>query len=253
MGRFFLTPHDKPSKYVAMITVYLDESEQSVVDKYMAVAGFFGNDSQWTAFSADWKKALGPKNSLHMNELRIKSKPDRAKRLLDRLGPLPYKHGLQPICGVVRVKDYLDLIEDGDLAKKALHGYTACFSYILFALNKIVPGHESIKIVCEEQSQYGEQAYLMWRALRVKMSHPANPYFSSLEFIPKDSSVLTEPADFLAYAVTHWCEDKNSVVSTICKPILGNGTSHGYRLDRAIVRDIISKTKAVVKSRGARW
>ena len=170
-----------------MITAYLDESEQSSVIKYMAVAGFFGTDAQWSALTPDWLAGLERRKRLHMNELRINSKPARAKRLLDRLGPLPYKHGLKPLCCTVRVADYLDLIEDGDLAAKALHGYSMCFTGVLHALNEIIPGHESIKIVCEEQKEHGYEAYRHYRAITIKMSRPAKPYFAGIEFIPKDS------------------------------------------------------------------
>ncbi|SRR6266436_892406 len=236
-----------------MITVYLDESEHSNASKYMAVAGFFGNEQQWTSFAPEWRQALGRRKYLHMSALRIKSKPERAKRLLDSLGPLPYKHGLQPICSAVKVGDYLDLIEDGDLAMKALAGYTTCLSTILHALNLVVPGHESIEIVCEMQKQYDEEAYRTFRAMRIRMADPAKPYFSGIKFIPKESSILIQPADCFAYAVTHWYEDPKSHISTICRPILGNGIAHGYKLSRTKAREIIARTKSIVKRAGAKW
>ena len=236
-----------------MITVYLDESEQSSIGKYMAVAGFFGSDQQWAALEPEWKDGLGKRKSLHMNTLRINSKPERAKQLLDRLGPLPRKHGLKPICSTVRVADYLDLIADGGLAVKALHGYTVCFGSILEALNKIVPGHESVKVVCEIQKEHGYHAYRMFRALTMRMASPSKPYFAGIEFIPKNS-LLTQPADFLAFAVTHWHEDKNSLASKVCRSILGeDGTTYGYKLGRAFVRSVISSTKAYVKLKRAKW
>ena len=68
--RFFATPHDRPLKCLLMITVYLDESEHSTASKYMAVAGFYGNDKQWTSFALEWKHALGSRKALHMNTLR---------------------------------------------------------------------------------------------------------------------------------------------------------------------------------------
>ena len=189
-----------------------------------------------------------------MNTLRINSKPERAKKLLDRLGPLPRMHGLKPICSTVRVADYLDLIEDGSLAIKALHGYSVCFTSILDALNKIIPGHESIKIVCEVQKEHGEQAYRMFRALTMRMANPAKPYFAGMEFIPKDSSILTQPADFLAFAVTHWHEDKKSLSSKVCRSILGeDGTTYGHKLGKTFVRSVITRTKAYVKLKGAKW
>ncbi len=231
-----------------MITVYLDESEHSTASKYMAVAGFYGDDKQWTAFSSDWKGALGSRKALHMNALRISSKPERAKRLIDALGPLPYKQGLKSICSAVKFADYADLIQDGSdgHAKRALAGYPTCLGSVLLALNQLVPGNESIKIVCEDQKQYAEAAIRTFRAMRMGMSHPAKPYFSGMEFIPKNSSILTEPADCLAYAVTHSLENPKSIVSSICRPILGDGSVGGYKLSRDVIREMVLKTKSLL-------
>jgi hypothetical protein len=87
----------------------------------------------------------------------------------------------------------------------------------------------------------------------MQMANPAKPYFSGIEFIPKDSSILTQPADFLAYAVTHWNEDRESLVSNSCRSILGDGNEFGYRLSRSKVREIISGTKSIVKRAVAKW
>jgi len=132
-----------------MLTAYLSKNEPSTLSEYVAVAGFYGQDDQWNALSFSWKQALGRRKALRMKTLRIDSKPQRAKCLLDGLAPIPERNGLKPLCSLVRVADYEDLIKDGPQATTALAGYLACLSTILIALNHAVPGHESIKVVCE--------------------------------------------------------------------------------------------------------
>lgn len=238
--RFFDTPHDRPPKYVFMITVYLDESRQDDPDSVMAVAGFYGDQAQWNALVPDWKTALGKRRTLHMSNLRMHSQPKRAKRLLDRLGPLPYKHGLRPIHGAVKASDYLDLLSER--SKKELAGYSICLSTVMAALNHLVPLNESIKIVCEMQNQYREDAERMFRAVRIAAPSPLKPYFSGIEFIPKDSSILTQPGDFLAYAITHRHRDPQSLKSQLCLPIFGpTDRVEGWTLPRETVREILMR------------
>jgi hypothetical protein len=223
-----------------MLTAYLSKSDPSTLSECVAVAGFYGHDDQWNALSRDWKQALGRRKSLRMKTLRIDCKPQRAKYLLDALAPIPERHGLKPLCSLVRVADYMDLIKDGTQATTALAGYLACLSTILIALNHAVPRHESIKVVCEIQRDHEAEAVRMFRVVTRGMADPAKPYFSGIEFIQKDSSVFTQPADFLAVAARRWHEDKKSVASTICRPILGNRAALGYEISRPLARDIVN-------------
>jgi len=223
-----------------MLTAYLSKNEPSTLSEYVAVAGFYGQDDQWNALSFSWKQALGRRKALRMKTLRIDSKPQRAKCLLDGLAPIPERNGLKPLCSLVRVADYEDLIKDGPQATTALAGYLACLSTILIALNHAVPGHESIKVVCEIHRDHQTEAVRMFRVVTKGMADPAKPYFSSIEFIQKNSSVFTQPADFLAFAARRWCEDKKSVAATICRPILGNRAALGYEISRPLARDIVN-------------
>src|ERR1700747_1970767 len=61
----------------------LSKNEPSTLSEYVAVAGFYGQDDQWNALSFSWKQALGRRKALRMKTLRIDSKPQRAKCLLD--------------------------------------------------------------------------------------------------------------------------------------------------------------------------
>ena len=78
-----------------MLTAYLDESGHESKG-LIILAGFLGNFDQWTKCEAGWKAALGKRQHLHTKELRW-SKPERVKRLLESLGPVPHFAGLQGV------------------------------------------------------------------------------------------------------------------------------------------------------------
>src|SRR5208283_2300018 len=72
---------------LAMLTAYFDESGIHKGDHLCVVAGWVGNDAQWTSFVVDWIKALGHRKNLHMKSLRSWS-GHRAyyERFLSKLG-----------------------------------------------------------------------------------------------------------------------------------------------------------------------
>lgn len=250
--RFFETPHDRPPKCALMITVYLDESKHDDRNSYMVVAGFWGNKEQWGALTPDWIDSLGKRKSLHMSTLRLNSErgAKRSRTLLKRLGALPYKHGLTPVYAAVKTGDYLDIVANTSTEKR-LPGYVICLTAVISRLSKSVPSNESIKIICETQTTYEGMAVLTFRQLRASypISQPSRPYFSGIEFIPKDSSVLTQPSDFLAYAVAEGHRDRKSRKTRLCNPILGpTGRIIGLTLERDDVRRIVSKTKQFMEA-----
>ncbi len=51
-----------------MLTAYFDETGLSSDEKVCVVAGFVGNDMQWTSFVADWVPSLGQRKNLHVVE-----------------------------------------------------------------------------------------------------------------------------------------------------------------------------------------
>jgi Protein of unknown function (DUF3800) len=232
--------------YPFMVTLYLDESRHEDHESYMVVAGFWGKQEQWDALIPDWVSALGKKKALHMSGLRLGSKAGalRGGRLLGRLGPLPYKHGLTPIYTAVKTGDYLDIIANTPYAE-TMPGYAVCLTGVMQRLSRMVRSTESIKIFCEIQKSYEEDARRTFRQVsRTRpISDPTRPYFHSIEFISKDSSVLTQPSDFLAYALAEHHANGDSAKAKLCKPIFGNGGVVGLTLTREHVREIMTKLK----------
>jgi len=230
-----------------MITIYLDESRHNDPDSFMVLAGFWGKKEQWDGFTPEWIAALGKRKSLHMRTLRLNSErgAKRARPLLAKLGPLPYKHGLSPIYAAVKSGDYSDVIANTPW-EQTLPGYVICLTAIMQRLSQRIAAHESIKVVCEIQTRYEEIAARTFRQARsaVPLSLPQRPYFSGIEFIPKDSSVLTQPSDFLAYALAERHRDRKSAKAKLCAPILGPTQQvSGLTLGREVMRQIIANAK----------
>jgi hypothetical protein len=139
-----------------MITVYLDESNHEDPDNYMTLAGFFGDEEQWSAFVPDWKAALGKRPALHMREIQgWASKTERIAKSLKKLGDVPHKHDLFPIFASLRMSDYLDIVAN---SRHEFLGYSICLTAIMITLKNHIPSQESIKIVCEMQGQYEASA-----------------------------------------------------------------------------------------------
>ncbi len=231
-----------------MLTAYLDESGHETKG-WMFVAGFLGNDDQWKQFVPLWKDALGPKRKhLHMANLRWKKQ--RTKELLARLGAVPNKCRLTPVVGGVKAADYEDLIQ-GTPAEKLLKGYIACIYPLVINVLRVIPKNERLEIVFEEQKEYelytkcALSALVSIRHIRPDwfLTEDGLPKLAKWSFVPKGSTMLTEPADCFVYALRHLYQDKNSKQTQWCKPILdsGDGTGIGAIMEREAMREQMMK------------
>ena len=99
---------------MALLTGYFDESGIHEGDHLCVISGFVGNDAQWTAFAADWIPAVHPRLNLHMKELRWNQHPERIKKLLLKLGPIPYKYNLKPVSVSLSWRDYNSYVKGAD-------------------------------------------------------------------------------------------------------------------------------------------
>src|SRR2546422_542443 len=216
-----------------MLTAYVDESGHETKD-WMFVAGFLGNDEQWKKFVPLWRKALGQRNALHMNSVRWNNDKGRTKALLARLGPIPDKCNLTPVLGGVRVKDYEDLLV-GTPGQKLLKGYVACIYPFVINVLRHIPKNERLERVFEQQDEYRpftECALAAIVSLRNErpdwfLTNDGLPKLAKWSFVLKDSTILTQPADYFVYALRQLYQDKNSKKVEWCKPILGSGNGQG--------------------------
>ncbi|MFZ0520289.1 MAG: DUF3800 domain-containing protein [Candidatus Acidiferrales bacterium] len=231
------------------ITVYLDESGQESQD-HVVVAGFFGNEEQWTTFSEIWRTALGKKKHLHMKELRFKKERDRL--LLERLAPIPAQCGLRGIYGSMKASDYSDMTTDKpDDFARGMNAYVLCLMPIFYGLGCELKGHEKIKLVCEAQERYARFAQFAFEYFAaVTHRDPLKPYFSGIEYVSKDSTARTQPADFLSFALAHKFKDPQSVKSRWCKPIFETNDILGKKVSREEIRKTMGNTLMKLRSRG---
>lgn len=244
----FCIPHDNPPRWLFVLTAYLDESGQES-NAYVFIAGFLGNDEQWRKCAEQWKAALGPRKGLHMSRLRW-GHPRKVEKLLRRLGPIPHECGLEPLLGGVRVSDYEDLVK-GTIDEQLMAGYIAALYPLVIQMLKVVPADERVEIVFESQDRYAPLVELMLRNLAKTrdsqfLTSDGLPKLASWRFVPKSSTVLTQPADFFAYGVTQIYRDDKSEKSRLCMPIFPAGNHSeavGKVMPRKQIRGIIEVTR----------
>jgi hypothetical protein len=246
LSESFRIPHDHPPRWLFVLTAYLDESGQESTE-YVFVAGFLGSDDQWKQLAQKWKDALEKRNrkALHMSDLRW-SKPDRIRPLLESLGPIPYECGLEPVLGGVRVADYSDLTK-GTIDELLMAGYISALYPLVIQALRWIPKNERLELVFEAQDRYEPFAHAMLSDI-ANQTHPElmtddrRPKLANWRFVPKGSTVLTQPADYFAYALTQIYRDKKSEKSKLCSPIMRDGEKSkaiGWIFPREQVRRIM--------------
>jgi hypothetical protein len=234
----FATPHDHPPNWLLMLTAYLDESGHE--GNTVIVAGFLGSDTQWERCATDWRIGLGPQRRLlHMKDLRWSK--HGVRNMLATLGAIPHASGLRAVMGVAPVEYYKDLVV-GTLAERMAKGYYIAVIAIIDAIVKNIPKDETVKLVFEQQDEY-EPSTRMIFAVHTGTTPSGLRKLSGIEYIPKDSSVLIQPADFLAFALLQGFRDRTTKKYKWCLPILRNTqTAFGMVPDRDNLRKIIKNT-----------
>jgi hypothetical protein len=186
-----------------MMTAYIDESGHEGKG-WMFLAGYLGSEDQWKRFVPAWKAGLGPqRKSLHLTDLRWNK--DRTKQLLKRLGPIPEGCGLTPILGGIRYGDYEDLVT-GSPAAKLLKGWLTCLFTIVLETLRVVPDGERLELVFEEQREYEQNAGQILSMIAYHDPWSGTPWqdkegkakLAKWGFVPKGSTIMTDPADYLA-------------------------------------------------------
>lgn len=191
---------------LAMLHAYLDESEYQ--GPICVVAGFVGSDNQWEALGNDWKKALSPKKHLHVSQLRWNPRYfPRNTKLLDRLGPIPYLHGLTPLAGIISLETW----KSASLRNETIGTFDLwllAFRKIFLGLSQWLPENETVSIHFENHGKFAPIIHQMWES--VKRSGMADNRFVNFGFIEKNVCSFLEPADFLASQLKEYLRDPKS-------------------------------------------
>src|SRR6266567_874099 len=201
-----------------MLTAYMDESGYGGHDNgRIVLAGFLGSMSQWKDIENKWATALGKKTRFHMTELRWSGRNlERSQSLLTRLAPIPNECGLTAVFSSVKLSDYADLIA-GDLYREKINKpYTVAILPMLLTVLDEVPQDQRIKFVFEQQNEYE-----IWvRATFQLFKNRGQTRLEGVEFVPKDSTVMLHPADFLSYALMQHYQNPRSTKSKLTEPII---------------------------------
>jgi hypothetical protein len=232
-----------------MLRLYLDESGHESKG-WTFIAGFLGNDQQWSKFIPMWKDALGPqRKNLHMKKLRWKK--DSTRRLLERLAPIPEQCGLQGVMGGVCYEHYQDLVV-GTPDARLLKGYIAALHPMLTQIFRATPKNERLEIVFEEQKEYKPIVDISMPFYTIRSpSSPwlhmedGTPKLAKWGFVPKNTTVMTDPSDYLAFALREAWTDSRSKKAQWCKPLLmtGGGEGYGVVMTRDMVRRAVRRAQ----------
>jgi hypothetical protein len=245
----FHTPLDNPPKYLIVIqTAYIDESGTHDDSEWCVVAGFLGNENQWTMLTKEWKKALGNRSGLHMKKLRW-NKRQRIARLLSRLGPIPERCGLRRIASVVQKSDYADLVPT-NLMNSLLSPYMLAMHPCIRNALEILPREDCINFFFEQELHYAPFTYLPEAAYGKRYRTPSGEPRLSVTQVSKSSTTLTQPADYLAYEINQYLTDRHSDRARMGISILGGSTTMiGARMSRSDVRDIVRLAAKLFRAR----
>ncbi|HEY2461597.1 MAG TPA: hypothetical protein VGI16_12355 [Candidatus Acidoferrum sp.] len=196
-----------------MLTAYIDESSHEAGT--VVLAGFIGTKEQWESFIPLWKNALGQRKRLHTRRLRWKQ--PATKSLLERLAPIPFKCGLRPVYASVTDSDFSDLLET-DLEKWIHKTYILAVLPMLLLIINNIPENETIRFVFDQQLQYENFVRLIFLYLERYKTADGRSKLADVEFVYR--SPLTEPGDYLAFAITQIRRDSHSQKADWCAPIV---------------------------------
>jgi hypothetical protein len=219
---------------MCVLTAYMEES--GVHDKdWCVVAGFVGDDKQWKDCIDKWKPGLGRSRSLHMRKLRW-NKTERVKKLLNTLGPIPESCGLKKIWAGLRLQDYEDLLPQELRLNQEISPYMLCTSMIFARTAKLLPVGQRVAFVFALQKQYSRLVALPEWFLRNFLRDRFTVTYLT------ERTMLTEPADYLAFEIRQCQIDINSKKARLGHSIIGDGQGYGAIATRDGVRRVMTNT-----------
>jgi hypothetical protein len=218
-----------------MLTAYFDESGIHDGDHLCVVAGFVGNDAQWTAFVADWVPSIAPRMNLHMNSLRWNQHPDRIGRLLAKVGPIPERYNLRPVSIGMRQRDYNELMK-GKLREDYTNPYMLCAQTCIAAVLSEIAGPEEVLFIFERQHVYKKAMAAMHNIVFELIG--VDSRVKDINFISNKTTVCLDPADYLAFMVRERELDINSEKSKMGASIVGTRDGLGGIFSRESVEQM---------------
>jgi hypothetical protein len=146
--------------------------------------------------------------------------------------------------GGVRQSDYMDLLS-GTREEKLLNGYVTCCSFAVINAMRSLPAGERLEVVFEEQERYGWMNSISMQVIADDLHAElvladGRSKLASWRSISKEATNLTEPADYLAFALRHLWTDEESRKTRWCRPMLDacEGKAVGKIMRRKEIRQV---------------
>ena len=132
--------------------------------------------------------------------------------------------------------DYKDLLAN-PLEQRMINGYSVSLYPVAIGVYRDLPANERVKWVFEEQRTYEVTAREVFASLHWLI----RDRLSGIEFVPSESTCLTQPADYLAHALLQNLRDPTSIKAKWTTPIFANRAPVGMTLNRTQVRAIVGQ------------
>ena len=213
---------------MALLTAYFDESGINPDEHTCVVAGFIGNNEQWTALADDWIKAIHPRKNLHMRALRWKQHPDRVEKVLAKTGPIPSKYNLTPV-GVSLGWDDYSRIAKGKVSEEYRTPYMLCaVAAVSVVLLEVVGKNDEVYFLFDRHEGLRTETMNAVRDVGFEWFGMDSRY-RGLDFIPRKPTVCLDPGDYLAYILRESAIDPRSYKARVGKSII-NRKIHGGKI-----------------------
>jgi len=129
--------------------------------------------------------------------------------------------------------------------QKVMKGYLICILGIVNVLMQELRPDETFRLVLENQLEYAN-GVIQTHLGSLDTTPDGRKRWASVEFVHKDDTVLTEPADFLAYALMQQVRDPHSARAKLCSPILQNtrpawGRDHRDERNKESLRTFVAQ------------
>lgn len=210
---------------MGLLTGYFDESGIHEGDHTCVVAGFVGNDAQWQGFAAEWIPAIRPRLNLHMTKLRWKQHPGRIAPLLAKLGPIPYRYNLRPVFVRLRWSDYNRIVK-GNVSARFTNPYALCAVCCMTEVLSNIAGSDEVYFLFDRQEGLRKKTMQELRDLSFDF-WGVDSRVKGIDFIPRQSTVCLDPADYLAFVLREKGIDGNSVKVQMGASIMAGRGGYG--------------------------
>ena len=219
-------------KIAVLLTANFDESGTGHNEQLCVVAGFVGNDAQWASFIADWIPALGHhRKNLHMTKLRWNQRYDVIAESLALLGQIPHRYNLAPVNVRMWHRDHQEIVE-GNVSSEFTSPYQLCATTcIQTVLSEIAgPDDEVLFIFDRQEGKRAEQMnkFRDWVYGWAKL----DKRIRDINFVPRETTVCLDPADYLAFQLHHHGLDPESSKAKAGMPILAAKHMYGGEYSR---------------------